>query len=896
MNSYKYDFEDINNRLIQSVDTICSHFWSNGKKQGIYWVVGDVYNTKSSKDGSFKITLSGAKKGLFHDFNGDKHYSPLDALAALYSVDVLEAAKIASSFLGLSVEERKNLKFVKPQLKVKEPDSKNTILPKKLNVSWSKKLEQRLAKNEVALAYLYGRSLTAETIKEFRLGLSTPYKNKDGVVSADALVYPIRCCNGDFLSSNGYYNISDLTQNPIDKNGWMKGSAQPYFTHAYTSQDAIFICECVKDAWVIWQNLKDFNLLDKILVCTSTHGSAIPDAMKNESFWTRFETIYLAHDHDSAGDVMAEKLMPFIGRDAFRLKVPPHFAKPKYSVDGVLKDESEWGADWTDFFKANPGKTEFINHIQNAPLFSIRLEKASSNEELSVGRFNVAPVDINGAYLNGFMYYPIQTLVRKQEEDEYGSSFVSERYETVVVRSDKTVHKAIKSPAPKGTPDSERVIRLTDGTLIRSEPKANDYGTWKWNHIDAYINGKLKIRDIKSIFDDIYNFLKKSVWLPVKEDYTILSLTVLATYVQNIFESVPLIFLNGQAGTGKSQTGIIMSKLSCNGSVIGQVSAATAARHIDAARGFVVFDDLEGVASKGGKESQFSDLVQALKVSYNKHTAEKVWTDVKTMKTERLNFFGIKLLSNTSGADDILSTRMLRIQTLYMPDSEKGTIKKMNASDFTRIENLRQELHAWAFENCQKIEKIAQTHDEKTGRFDEIALPLRVIGSMISEECCKELEIALSKQRTVVFESNEPVEVLKEAVKNIIKDGFHRFTVTQLIMELRTLLDDNFGANMTNQIPEWQRPEWIGRQLRTLGLLDNVDLGRTTFYGKRLKVMQFNDYAINQVIEELGATIDHIKEPFDFCKGCSSCPYANSHCDFRSMRLQEEQKSKGKYS
>ena len=46
----------------------------------------------------------------------------------------------------------------------------------------------------------------------------------------------------------------------------MKGSAQPYFTHAYTSQDAIFICEGVTDAWVIWQNLKDFNLFDTILV------------------------------------------------------------------------------------------------------------------------------------------------------------------------------------------------------------------------------------------------------------------------------------------------------------------------------------------------------------------------------------------------------------------------------------------------------------------------------------------------------------------------------------------------------------------------------------------------------------------------------------------------------
>ena len=495
------------------------------------------------------------------------------------------------------------------------------------------------------------------------------------------------------------------------------------------------------------------------------------------------------------------------------------------------------------------------------------------------------------------MYYPIQTLVRKKEFDEYNQEYFVERYETVVVRSDGTVHKAVKSPAPKGTPDSERVVRLSDGTLIRSEPEANDYGTWKWNNIDAYIKGKLKVRETKDIYEDVYKVLKKSVWLPVKEDYVILSLIVLATYVQNIFESVPILFLNGQAGTGKSQTGIIMSKLSCNGSVIGQVSAASAARHIDAARGFVVFDDLEGVASKGGKDGgQFSELVQALKVSYNKNTAEKIWTDVKTMKTERLNFFGIKMISNTSGADDILSTRMLRIQTLHIPDSEKGTIKKMNASDFAHIEQLRQELHAWGFMNCNKIENLSLANNEKSGRFDEIALPLRVISSMVSKECSQKLETALSKQRTVVFESNEPIEVLKEAVKNLIKDGFIRFTVTQLILELRTLLDENFGANMTNEIPEWQRPEWIGRQLRTLGLLDSVDLGRSTFYGKRLKVMQFNDYAVNEVIEELGTTIDQIKEPFDFCKGCSTCPYANSHCDFRAKRLQEEQKKVGKYS
>ena len=765
--------------------------------------------------------------------------------------------------------------------------------------SWTAKLSSRLHSNEAALQYLYSRSLSIETINEFKLGLSFSYTRQDGLTTVDALVVPIRKEDGSFANVNAYYAIKDVTQNPTNENGWMKGSPQAYFTHPYRKQTKIFICEGIKDAWVIYQNLKENNLLKDILVSSSTHGSSIPDTFKDESFWGKFDKIYLGHDHDSAGDRIAEKLTEYIPKDCYRVKCPISYAQnAKYTASGEVKPQSEWGADWTDFFKADSCIEEFLALLDDALTCTTKIDESEHQDNFNIeGRFNVSPTDINNAYINGKMYYPIQTLVRKKEFDEYNQEYFVERYETVVVRSDGTVHKAVKSPAPKGTPDSERVVRLSDGTLIRSEPKANDYGTWKWNNIDAYIKGKLKVRETKDIYEDVYKVLKKSVWLPVKEDYVILSLIVLATYVQNIFESVPILFLNGQAGTGKSQTGIIMSKLSCNGSVIGQVSAASAARHIDAARGFVVFDDLEGVASKGGKDGgQFSELVQALKVSYNKNTAEKIWTDVKTMKTERLNFFGIKMISNTSGADDILSTRMLRIQTLHIPDSEKGTIKKMNASDFAHIEQLRQELHAWGFMNCNKIENLSLVNNEKSGRFDEIALPLRVISSMISKECSQKLETALSKQRTVVFESNEPIEVLKEAVKNLIKDGFIRFTVTQLILELRTLLDENFGANMTNEIPEWQRPEWIGRQLRTLGLLDSVDLGRSTFYGKRLKVMQFNDYAVNEVIEELGTTIDQIKEPFDFCKGCSTCPYANSHCDFRAKRLQEEQKNIGKYS
>lgn len=42
----------------------------------------------------------------------------------------------------------------------------------------------------------------------------------------------------------------------------------------------------------------------------------------------------------------------------------------------------------------------------------------------------------------------------------------TERLETVVVKSDQTVHTMAIRPAPKGTRFEDRVLRLTDGTLV----------------------------------------------------------------------------------------------------------------------------------------------------------------------------------------------------------------------------------------------------------------------------------------------------------------------------------------------------------------------------------------------------------------------------------------------
>jgi hypothetical protein len=271
---------------------------------------------------------------------------------------------------------------------------------------------------------------------------------------------------------------------------------------------------------------------------------------------------------------------------------------------------------------------------------------------------------------DGYLYYAVQILNRALDvvAGESGSrvSRDLERLETVVVRSDRTIHSAVVTAAPKGTKEKDRVMRLTDGTLIDREPQPNKYGTWSWISIKAYLEGQSKVRELGEILRDVMTHLKTSVWLPHEEDYSILTLIVPVTFAQAVFDTVPLVMVNGPTGSGKSEMGRAMAMICSNAYVCGQSSAAAIARFIDESRGFVVLDDMEGIGGRGG---QFSELVQALKLSYNKATAVKLWTDIKTMRTQLLDFYGVKMINNTRGVGEILGSRMLKIQTRKIPES-----------------------------------------------------------------------------------------------------------------------------------------------------------------------------------------------------------------------------------
>lgn len=744
-----------------------------------------------------------------------------------------------------------------------------------LNLEFNARLKKLLRENKRAIQYLSNRGLTSGSIEYFNLGLSAAYySEKLKREQAGALAYPLRGSDGRFHNKYGYYDIPGVTRNPSESGCWTSGESRSYYASPLPGKKLVFICQGARDLWRHWQALEGTALGDELLLICSTHETVFPEEWREPKFWAGWETVYVGFDSDEAGDLLALRLAEMIGRDVRRVRVP-----------------ARYGKDWTDFWQGGAEGAEFTSLLRDAPVCSLRLE--GEWEALhGYGRFAYRPININGAFHNGHLYYTVQILNRAPDITGGGAEGKTirdvERLETVVVRSDRTVHSAVLTPAPKGTRERERVMRLTDGTLIDREPQANKYGTWSWPSIKTYLDGKAKVRHLVDILRDVSAHLKASVWLPNEENYALLTLTVPVTYAQAIFDSVPLILLTGPAGSGKSEMGRAMARVCSNAYVCGQSSAASIARFIDESRGFVVLDDLEGIGGRGG---QFGELVQALKLSYNKATAIKLWTDVKTMRTERLDFYGVKMINNTRGAGEILGSRMLRIQARRIPEGLRESFGDLLPTDDVRLSTLRDELHTWTFENARLIENTYRSRYPKTpDRVDEIAAPLHVMAAIAGDPLLSSwLEVALARQGPRTPNVQNPTELLREALKDIVAQGYDTVSPTHLSLEIRRQIGQA-GRTSAGGEPEWVRPEWVGRMLRRLGVVDEGAAvpKRMRVYGQNLRFYRLSSSYLSELKEGFGKRGMEISTgtrwPADFCGDCESCPYSMHDCEIMSKR------------
>ena len=91
-------FQELNQALIPSAETLCAQLLPGGTRKGREWLAG---STAGEKGQSLHVVLEGARAGRWKDFSSDEGGDLLNLIEKAKGTDAKGAAEFARSFLGL---------------------------------------------------------------------------------------------------------------------------------------------------------------------------------------------------------------------------------------------------------------------------------------------------------------------------------------------------------------------------------------------------------------------------------------------------------------------------------------------------------------------------------------------------------------------------------------------------------------------------------------------------------------------------------------------------------------------------------------------------------------------------------------------------------------------------
>lgn len=416
---------------------------------------------------------------------------------------------------------------------------------------------------------------------------------------------------------------------------------------------------------------------------------------------------------------------------------------------------------------------------------------------------------------------------------------------------------------------------MSDGTRIVAEPLPARFATWRFSSVKNFINARAtarppRHRSLARLLADVECHLRASVWLPHDDDFALAAAFVAATFVHRVFDAFPILLVNGLKGTGKSEFGQALAGICCNALVAGRISPAGLLRLLAESRGTVVLDDLETISStKAGG----SELAQILKIGYKAATARRV-APGRDGRVEVLDFYAPKVITNISGADPVLLTRMIAVRTAAMP------LEASLADGLIDASCLRDEMHTWAMcEAAAVAEAYRPLLSAGRSRRDEIAAPLRAIAGLICDDVfTRRLERALAAEIEI---SSEPLDALVErSLRTLVEEGATEVAMPHLLLEMAST------ARGPLMLPA---AETLGRTLLAIGARGKEDpVDRRRLHGEVTRIYRLAEAFLGR-FDRRPATVTG---PFGFCVGveCGSCRY-DAVCDTTTPGLRKAKRS-----
>jgi energy-coupling factor transporter ATP-binding protein EcfA2 len=171
-------------------------------------------------------------------------------------------------------------------------------------------------------------------------------------------------------------------------------------------------------------------------------------------------------------------------------------------------------------------------------------------------------------------------------------------------------------------------------------------------------NDNIKVNE-QELYETIKNEVKQYVYLKNETEYDIVVLYIMLTYVYLLLDFFPILHLNGDAGTGKSQLVKIMTKLAINSSLTVSATSSSFFRRIDKRRGLYGMDEKEKL------EEYEKELLNGCTYEGNVHTVTEKIND--TFHEQEFNIYTPVVLACINELYGATSTRTLKIETIKSP-------------------------------------------------------------------------------------------------------------------------------------------------------------------------------------------------------------------------------------
>lgn len=261
---------------------------------------------------------------------------------------------------------------------------------------------------------------------------------------------------------------------------------------------------------------------------------------------------------------------------------------------------------------------------------------------------------------------------------------------------------------------------------------------WSNGSIKKYTRRASEFSSPKEVFNDIRKIYDDHCQFTDPEISAILSLFTMLTYVHRCVYALPIIYLTGDPGTGKSRTSDIMTNL-CYNANKGDYSVAGLRRDIAAYAPTIIIDDAEFLNPKQPSEkSQYTQFI--LRRNYKKGNIDKMRDKDDPKKEEFFELFCPSVISCVTYLEQALDTRTIEIRMIY---SEDGRVNRdLPREDMPIWQDIRDKCYIFGLDYARKYREIydgIESPDFMKGRNFEIWRPLVALAKLVGDDVLEEI-------------------------------------------------------------------------------------------------------------------------------------------------------------